>query len=382
MNFDFIAPNKIVFGWGRIDDLPALARQWSKRIFIIDGSRSLRQSNIWGKILGSLRDGELQVIHLESATREPTIDDVDQMTQQLLEHAVREDDLVIAIGGGSALDLAKAVAAMATNSHGSSVRDFLEGVGSGKTITQQPLRMIAVPTTAGTGSEMTKNAVISVDDPPCKKSLRSEMMVPDLVLVDPELSVNVPTSITAASGMDAITQLIESYISKRTQPIPRALCLDGLKYAIRDLPVACRDGHNQQARTGMAYAAMLSGLALANSGLGMAHGVAAALGAISNMPHGLACAVMLPVAMKTNADVAGGLSDVSEVMTGSCEIQAGIDCIVSLLDEVGISPRLRDHGVLQADLPQIAASSGGNSMKGNPRTLSTEELLSILEQTW
>ena len=183
---------------------------------------------------------------------------------------------------------------------------YLEGVGRGIAANWSipPLPLVAMPTTAGTGSEATKNAVISSYDPPFKKSLRSNEMLPRLVLVDPELSVSVPPETTAWTGMDAITQLIESYVCRFARPIPQALCIEGLRRAWPALREVVRDGHAREAREAMSHAALLSGLALANSGLGLAHGVAAALGSVARVTHGLACAVMLPVALRVNRDVA------------------------------------------------------------------------------
>ncbi len=302
MEFELLLPHQVVFGWGKRTQLGTLASAMGRRAVIVSGSRTLREGVYWKELTESLAEANLEIACEIEANREPTINDVDSATKQILACKDRPD-LVIGIGGGAALDLAKAISAMTTNQQGSSVKDFLEGVGTGLQISNAPLQMLAVPTTSGTGSEATKNAVISVDDPPCKKSLRAPQMIPDAILIDPELTVSNPAEITASSGMDAITQLIESYISNRATPLTQALCLEGLKLAIPNLPKAYDDGTHQEARSSMAYAAFLSGVALANSGLGMAHGVAAALGAQCDVPHGLACATLLPIALKTNQTV-------------------------------------------------------------------------------
>ncbi len=272
---------------------------------MICGSKSLAAAGLSRKIADLLHANGVESVELATISHEPEVGDVDQLAGQLRSRSAAAGDLVIGVGGGSAIDLAKAVAALATNTAGTSVRDFLEGVGAGLKITETPLPMIAVPTTAGTGSEATKNAVISCYDPPFKKSLRSDQMVPRVVLVDPELTVTLPPGATAHTGMDAITQLIESYISRRAKPVPRALAVDGLRLALPSIEEAVEHGTSRPAREAMAQAALLSGLALANSGLGMAHGVAAALGVHLRVPHGLACAVMLPVALAVNASVCG-----------------------------------------------------------------------------
>ncbi len=245
--------------------------------------------------------------------------------------------------------------------------------------------MLAMPTTAGTGSEATKNAVISSYDPPFKKSLRSDAMVPDIVLVDPELTITVPATTTAYTGMDAITQCIESYISRRRQPIPQALALEGLKCAVPAITTAVAHGDSRPAREAMAHAALLSGMALANSGLGMAHGVAAALGVHCRVPHGLACAVMLPVAMRINRDVARdeleiiGRTIVDDELRGAAAVDAGIARIQKICDEVKIPHTLTEIGVSAEQIPEIVKSSRGNSMNGNPLELSDAELTQILE---
>jgi alcohol dehydrogenase class IV len=295
-------------------------------------------------------------------------------------------DFLLAIGGGSALDLAKAAAALATNRGSPTVRDYLEGVGRGLKITHPPLPLMALPTTAGTGAEVTKNAVISSYDPPFKKSLRSDGMMPAVVLVDPELTVSVPAKVTIQTGMDAITQLLESYLSRRARPIPQALCLQGLPLALGAITKAVEDGTNQEARTQMAHAALLSGLALANSGLGLAHGVAAALGVHCRVPHGLACAVMLPAALRVNREVRraemaylAGLLLEDRFPSEETGAEALIGLMVGLCQRLGIPQRLSELGVRHNHLPDLVHSSHGNSLDGNPRDLSDEELFRLLE---
>jgi alcohol dehydrogenase class IV len=389
MNYTYFSPQQIVFGWGRRSELPKLAAALGGRVFLVSGSRTLERTGVIPQITGSLAHAGLTVISLCAPAHEPEVADVDAMTADLLTHRPGEGDVVIAIGGGSTVDLAKAVAAMATNRQGSSVVDFLEGVGRGLTIDYAPLPIIAVPTTAGTGAEATKNAVISSYDPPFKKSLRSDKMIPRAVLVDPELIVSVPPLITAYTGMDAITQLIESYISRRAAPIPRALCEQGLELALPALRIAVNDGSNRAAREAMSHAALLSGLALANSGLGLAHGVAAALGSQRKTPHGLACAVMLPIAMRVNLRTSGSQFArlarrclPGEWQSDAAAAAALIVEIESLCRDVGIPPRLRDLGVTREQIPPLVIGSHGNSLGGNPRELSDAELTEILEAAW
>lgn len=385
LDYSLLSPQHIRFGWGARREAGQLARGLGRRARIVLGSRTLADSAEYHQILDSLRAAGIEPHHLATISREPEVRDVDQAVQQLLGHEIAAGDFLIGIGGGAALDLAKAVSAMATNREGDSVRDYLEGVGKGLTVDCPPLPMMAIPTTSGTGSEATKNAVISSYDPVFKKSLRSNLMVPHIVLVDPELTVSLPATTTAFSGMDAITQCIESYISCRAQPIPSALALQGTQLAIPSIKEAVNDPHSRTARERMSHAALLSGIALANSGLGMAHGVAAALGVHCRVPHGLACAVMLPVALRVNRDVSktriaelaracGHEGREDAQLTGEF-----IDRIERLCRAVGIPQKLSDLGVKQEQIPALVPSSRGNSMSGNPRELSDAELTQILE---
>ena len=212
--YDFFAPNRIVFGWGRRTEIGTIARSLGTRAFVVGGSRTLDGNGTMDELCRLMVSAGVAVERLVTQTREPDVADVDATVARLRETTVRDGDFVVAVGGGSAIDLAKAVAALATNTHGEGVQDFLEGVGRGLKIERPPLPLLAIPTTAGTGTEATKNAVISSFDPPFKKSLRSDLMVPKAVLVDPELTLSLPRDITAHTGMDAITQLIESLISR------------------------------------------------------------------------------------------------------------------------------------------------------------------------
>jgi len=277
---------------------------------------------------------------------------------------------------------------MTTNRQSLTVADYLEQVGRNFKVVEQPMPLLAMPSTAGTGAEATRNAVISSYDPPFKKSLRDERMMPRIALIDPQLTVSLPPKATAASGMDAITQLIESYISKKAQPIPRALCVQGLRLALPALAVAVENGRTQWAREAMAHAALLSGLALANSGLGMAHGVAPALGIHCRVPHGLACAIMLPVTLRVNRDVcesklahlARAVYDLPLSMPDKDATDHFIEQIDLLCRRVNVPRRLADLGVQHDQIPGLVKSSRGTSMSGNPRDLSDGELQQILEK--
>jgi alcohol dehydrogenase class IV len=390
LNYDFFAPPRITFGWGRRRELGAIAVALGRRAFLVCGSKTLESGGVLNELCASLNEAGIAAESLGIISREPEVADVDSFANRLVACRPAVGDFVLAVGGGSAIDLGKAVAAMATNRDGETVQDYLEGVGRGLAINHPPLPFLAMPTTAGTGSEATKNAVISNQNPPFKKSLRSDSMVPRAVIVDPELSVTVSPQTTAYTGMDAITQLIESYISCRAKPIPRALALEGLRLAILSIEEAVADGASRRAREAMAHAALLSGMALANSGLGMAHGVAAALGVLCHVPHGLACAVMLPQALVANRDAA--LADLAALARGTLDSRlmsgdddgsaadAFVGHIETLCRNIGIPRRLSEIGVEPRHLPQLVRGSRGNSMSGNPRQIADEELHTILER--
>jgi alcohol dehydrogenase len=387
IDYEFIAPPRIVFGWGRRRDIGALAATMGRRAFAIVGARTLVQNGGWSSLAESLHAHGVECVLAATISREPEITDVDELVAGLREKGAGVGDTVIAVGGGSAIDLGKAAAALVTNRHGETVRDFMEGVGRGLTITETPLPLLALPTTGGTGTEATKNAVIACHDPPVKKSIRSPLLVPRIVLVDPELAVSVPPATTAWTGLDAITQLIESYLCRFAKPIPQALAIEGLRRALPAVVRAVRAGSDRPAREAMAHAALLSGMALANSGLGFAHGVAAALGVTTHVAHGLACAVMLPVALRINREVAqNALATLGRqtLPLGSVGDAAAADAfihhIAGLCAELNVPTRLSALRVRREQLDELTRGSRGSSMNGNPRQLNDDELRAVLEE--
>lgn len=386
MLYDFYAPQHIVFGWGRRREVGTLGRSLGRRAFVVSGLPEPVATGVLAEIRQALEAEGLGFVRLTTLLHEPEVHDVDRAALELRGYGAAEGDFLLAVGGGAAIDLAKAAAAMATNRQSATVADYLENVGRDLKIIEPPLPVLAMPSTAGTGAEATRNAVISSYDPPFKKSLRDQRILPRIALIDPELSVTVPPEVTAASGMDAITQLIESYISRKAQPIPQALCLQGLKLALPAIAEAVENGRSQPAREAMAHAALLSGMALANSGLGMAHGVAAALGIHCRVPHGLACAVMLPPAMRFNravretelAELARGSLGLEPTMPAAEAVERFIEHIEGLCRRVGVPGRLSQLGVRREQIPELVRSSRGTSMSANPRDVSDAELTGIL----
>jgi len=294
-------------------------------------------------------------------------------------------DVIIGVGGGSAIDTAKAISGLVTNP--GSVADYLEGVGRGRQITNPSVPYIAVPTTAGTGAEVTKNAVISSKEQKFKKSVRSSHLIPNVALLDPELTITLPAKMTAETGMDALTQLIESYVSSKAQPIPEALAIYGIRMAGKYLARAVQDGQDIEAREGMLLASLLSGIALANSGLGAAHGIAAALGAVAQIPHGRACAMLLPKVMRLNfpaceqkfADIGEALGARAS-MTKTEKAEEAVRIVERLCRAIGIPPKFAGTELSESMIPAIVAGSRGSSMQGNPIVLSDEQIEGIVRE--
>jgi alcohol dehydrogenase class IV len=312
---------------------------------------------------------------------EPTVVDVDQGAELAREY---KPDVVIGLGGGSSMDTAKAIAVMMV--HPGSVADYLEGVGSGQ-ITHPGIPFIAIPTTAGTGAEVTKNAVITGSAQKYKKSLRSEHLVARVALLDPELTVSLPGPLTAETGMDAYTQLIESYISLKAQPIPQALALYGVPLVDKYLGTAVRHGSDLEAREAMLLAGLLSGIALANSGLGAAHGIAAALGAVCGIPHGRACAMLLPKVLEFNlpscitpyCQLYGQLTTFT-VDSELAAAEAFVNRVERLSRDIGIPQSFTPAELPVDKVPEVAAASFGSSMSGNPVKMEEHDIEKLIRK--
>ncbi len=376
-SFEFMSANQIIFGTGNFNQLGQLAGQLGKKVLLVT---NLPAGKILERLEKQLLEKQIKFGYFSNFKGEPTVRLIDEGTR----HTRSEKfDLIIGIGGGSAIDTGKALAGLATNP--GSVSDYLEGVGTGAEIKQSPLPYLAIPTTAGTGAEVTKNAVIASPELKFKKSMRSPLLLPRIALIDPELTLTLPPEPTAYSGMDALTQCIEAYVSRKSQPFTDILALEGIRLARRSLLIAYRDGQNLAAREEMALCSLLSGLALANAGLGAAHGVGAALGALFEIPHGLACAMMLPPIMQANYESAlEKYARIGEILMEKSfaslkdAAKAGIDFIYQLRQDLNIPESLGKLGIKQSDIPLLAQNSGGSSMRGNPRQFTENELVQLL----
>ena len=375
MLFEFATAARIIFGEGTAATLPDLVRSFGTRPLVVSGASGDRAA------------GLVSALFAESLVvpGEPTV----ELVREGARIAQRAGcDVIISIGGGSAIDAGKAIAAIATN--GGEPLEFLEVVGKGRAITVSPLPFIAVPTTAGTGSEVTRNAVLGSTEHGVKASLRSPMMLPRIALVDPELTYGLPPAMTATTGLDALTQLIEPYVSARANPMTDAICVDGMRRVAGALRRAYNDGADVEARRDMAIGSLFGGLALANAGLGVVHGFAAPLGGSWKAPHGALCAAVLPYGMAANVaalrtrapkhPALNRYADIARILTGRTDASAedGIEWVRALCAELKV-PVLRAWGVTETDLPGVVEKAAqASSMKANPLPLTSGELLAVL----
>ena len=378
--FEFATAGRILFGSGTRDLLGGILASLGRRVLVVGGT-SRRHDEWLGPLLAheGLERADFAVVG------EPSLD----MARAGVA-AARENgcDVVLGIGGGSSLDLAKAIAALATQP--GDVLDHLEVIGAGKPLTASPLPCVAVPTTAGTGSEVTKNAVLSSPEHGVKVSLRSPTMLPRVALVDPELTLSQPRDVSATTGLDAVAQLIEPFVSRNAQPLTDGLCREGLTRVRWALRGAVTQPDDLAAREAMSLASVCSGLALANAGLGAVHGLAGPIGGMFPAPHGAVCAILLPGVMEANIrvlrergegdDPLARYRDVARLLTGSPKADAedGMAWVRAIVAELAIPP-LSCYGMRAVDIPiVIARAKQASSMKGNPVVLPDDELAAIL----
>jgi alcohol dehydrogenase class IV len=379
--FEFATARRVLFGPGVSRQAGGLAREFGRRALVVAGRDTARAQFL----TGLLRENEVHSVVFPAAG-EPSIDTVRQGAAL----ARREDcRLVVSLGGGSALDAGKAIAAMLANP--GDVLDYLEVIGAGKSLAGPSAPFIAMPTTAGTGSEVTRNAVLASPEHRQKVSLRSPFMLASVALVDPELTWSVPPALTASTGMDALTQLIEPYVCLHRNPMTGALCVEGMRRAARSLRLAFDEGRNAGAREDMAVASLFGGWALANSGLGAVHGFAGAIGGMFNAPHGAICAALLPHVMEANLralrhreprnDALRRYEEAARLLTGNAAASAddGVEWVRQLTRDLSI-PSLGVFGMIRKDVPEvIEKGSTAGSMKANPIVLAPEEQAAILE---
>lgn len=357
--FEFATAQRIIFGRGVFRELPDLCRSFGQRTLLISGSRPQQWAD------------RFPHVGIHSISDEPTVQDIESGVALAKELRA---DVIVAIGGGSVVDAGKAISAMSTQPAG--LMRYIEVIGEGKPLDAAPLPFIAVPTTAGTGAEATRNAVIASTEHRVKASLRHISMLPRIALIDPELAADVPPSVTAASGMDALTQCLEAFVCSRAQPMTDALCLDGIQRAVRSLERAFENGHDIDAREDMAICALNSGIALANAGLGAVHGFAAPIGGMFHAPHGAVCAALLAPVWEANSrrvQDRAKFALVDALLGGDA-----VSYLHRLTSRLQI-PKLGQWGIQESELEEIARkAAAASSMKANPVSLTHEELTMIL----
>ncbi len=380
--FEFLSAGRIVFGSGTAQTLGERARKLGTRALWVTGKDRARAAALEAQLTQA--GIELEAV---SVAGEPSVEDAQRAV------AVGQRigaQLVVACGGGSVIDLGKAAAALLTNP--GDAFDFLEVIGRGQPLLAPALPLIALPTTAGTGAEVTKNAVLASAQHGAKASLRHDSMLPAVALVDPELTSSMPPAVTAATGLDALTQCLEPFVSCQHNPMTDALALEGMRRGARSLERAFRDGGDLAAREDMALCSLFGGLSLANAKLGAVHGFAAPIGGQLTAPHGAVCARLLPLVMRANvaalrdrapaSAILARFAEVARVLTGSAtaSIADGIAFVEELTRALSV-PGLASYGMQSADIPGVVAKAErASSMKGNPITLTTAELTEVLER--
>jgi len=382
--FEFSTAQKIIFEIGSFKLIHnVLQSHWKNILLLISQSTNLKSTTIQ-----ILQENGFEVLSF-FVKGEPT----DQIINRITLSARKfQCDAILAVGGGSVIDAAKAVSAMVTNQ--GNLLDYLEVVGKGKPIKNKPKPLIAVPTTAGTGSEVTKNAVIKVIEKNVKVSMRNDFLLPEVALIDPELTFNLPPDITASTGMDAFIQVLEPYVSKGSNSFVDLFCREGIVKASKSILEAYHNGKNKEARVNMSWVSLLGGLSLANAKLGAVHGFAGPIGGMYDAPHGVICASLLPAVVQINVSALSrkekdhaALKRYKEIFNWvtqipNSKVSEGVEWFKKLNKVLKI-PSLHDIGVKREDFPQIIEKSKkSSSMRGNPIHLSEEELFLILETAY
>jgi alcohol dehydrogenase class IV len=383
MRFEFATAGRILFGPGTLNEAGGIAAGFGSRALVVTGKNADRA----GRLIEILRQRSIEAF-VFTVTGEPTLQTVEDGVRRAKQTSC---DQIVGMGGGSALDAGKAIAAMLTNP--GELLDYVEVIGRGWSLARPPAPFIAIPTTAGTGTEVTRNAVLASPEHRVKVSLRSPLMLPRIAVVDPELTLDLPPAITASTGLDALTQVIEPYVSSKANPMTDAVCVEGMERIARSLKRAVYNGHDIAAREDMSAGSLMGGLALANAGLGAAHGFAAPIGGRFDAPHGAVCAALLPNVMRVNVAALRERSSqhpslqryetVARILTGNPDaaIESGIDWVAQITGELKI-PGLGSYGITRKDGQDLCAkAAASSSMKANPIVLTDAELRGILDSS-
>lgn len=383
MRFEFATATRIIFGPGTLAEAAPRAGEMGKRACVVTGRTPERAT----PLLEQLQKQGVNFVTFPVAG-EPT---TSLVLTGVEEARQSECDLVIGIGGGSVIDAGKVIAALLTN--GGEPLDYLEVIGRGKKLTRPSAPYIAIPTTAGTGAEVTRNGVLSVPEDRIKVSMRSPLMLPRLAVIDPQLTHSLSPGLTASTGLDALTQLMEAYLSPQASPLTDGICREGLRRAAASLRRAYRDGNDETSRENMSLASLFGGFALANAKLGAVHGFAGVLGGMYSAAHGLICARLLPFVMEINlhalltrapdSPALTRYEEIASILTGDATARApeGVAWVQNLCRGMEI-PNLSQLGLEERDFPAVVAKSlKSSSMRGNPVTLTDEELTEILRRS-
>jgi alcohol dehydrogenase class IV len=362
-------PDLIVFGTNTIDDLGYYGKKFGSRASLIYGGGSLRRSGNYERVVHILKNAQIDFTEISGISHDPDDTLVKSVTEEVITY---DPDFIIGIGGGSVIDTAKAASIIATN--GGEVKDYWEG----KKFLKPSIPFIAVTTTSGTGSEVTKNAVITGKGQHFKKSIRSEFMIPNIALVDPSLTVGSPPEVTAATGLDALIQNLEAYTSKNAGPITDTLARKGIELSGKYLLKAFNEPDNLEAREGLSLSSLYGGITLLNAGLGLAHGLSHPLGIRFGIPHGKACAIVMAKVMEYNYSAREQkYAEVGNLLYGTTN---GVEAFEKLMKELGISTCLRDYGIKKEDIPTIVSESKGGSRNFNPVPHSDETVSRMLTE--
>ncbi len=378
MNFHFATATQIIFGNRSLNRVPEIISDKGKRILLVTGANSDRANPLINILPAKA------FVEIFRVNSEPTTDLIEAGVQFARKLKI---EVVLAFGGGSVIDAAKAIAAMVPNP--GSLMDYLEVIGLGKPLLNPSLPFVAIPTTAGTGAEVTKNAVIKSAEHKVKVSLRSDFMFPDFAVVDPVLAHSMSPALTAATGVDAFTHLLETFVSNQANPFIDQFCRTGLQNISKSLMSAYKNGNDLRAREGMALASMLGGMALANVKLGAVHGFAGPIGGMFPIPHGAVCACLVSSVMKMNIEVMqlqkkdlSKYQEAARILTGnpSAQLNDVIDWTENFISELGI-PSLSHYGLAHKHFPELVRKAkNASSMKGNPVELNDDQLTAILGQ--
>jgi alcohol dehydrogenase class IV len=385
LSFSFACPRNIFFGPGKLKELPRLLKNYGKKILFL----SIADERIASQVESILLEAKKEWKHF-LVQAEPSVQSIEEIHYSLNGFI---PDLVIALGGGSAIDTGKVLSALLTN--GGELMDYLEVVGKGKLLICKSIPLIAIPTTAGTGSEVTRNAVVGVPEKKVKVSLRSPFIQPEIALIDPELTLSLPLTATMYSGMDAFVQVIEPYLSIKSNHFTDILCLDGIHTAASTLPLLFAASDDINNRMKMSWVSLLGGICLANSGLGAVHGFAGVIGGMFQSPHGAICASLLPAVIEANMNAFkrhdlldstyfNRYLEIFDIVTNkkNSSIQEGIDWFKLQNIKIQI-PYLKDFGIENKDFSEIIRQAKvASSMKTNPVVLEDDELFTILEQAY